>query len=234
MYSFSRLDNLISSHEAWSNKFFDRVQHGITLDSLRIVCPEYFQFTAAFPGILSNLVSRTEGGVQFHLVSILYSELGSGTESHAHSRLFRILCEELGAPVSTNGGGRPALPSTVKLIEGMRHIYGKNPIIESLGAQYALEFQADNMLRSFRRAFSILERPRAKAPEGMLFFTVHECDEPQHSDAMQKALLRCIENEAQLSNAARGAENCLDLLAGFWGGLYARLFRPTVVSAVRR
>lgn len=219
MDSLANLDSMISAHDAWSNKFFDIAEQGLPMEVLRRICPEYLSLTVAFPGILANLVSRTHGGVQFHLVSILYSELGAGTESRTHSQLFRTLCQELGVSNRVDDES-PRLASTKTTINGLRKIYQESPLVESMGAQYALEFQADNMLRSFRRAFAIFDRPKARESDGMLFFKVHEMDEPQHTDAMQKALLRCIASEGELNDAKLGALGCLDLLAGFWAGLF--------------
>lgn len=229
MTSFEKLDAMIRAHDAWKNRFFEACDDGLPLEMLRKVCPEYLYLTAAFPGILAHLVSRTCGGAQFHLVSILYSELGSGVEYHAHSRLFRILCEEVGAP-DLSSHEVPRLRSTRTTVDGLRGVYRDSPLLESMGAQYALECQADNMLRKFRRAFVLFDRSKAGESEGMTFFKVHETDEPQHTEAMQKALLRCMKSEGQLTEIQKCVQDCLDLLAGFWNGLYKEISRGQPVG----
>ncbi|MGF6637043.1 iron-containing redox enzyme family protein [Paraburkholderia sp. MM6662-R1] len=214
------LNSIINAHDACTNRFFEYIEGGLQLEDLRKICPEYLSFTSAFPGILAGLVSSTRGGVQFYLVSILYSELGSGVESKAHSRLFRTLCEEVGISDVTDDVNI-RLPSTKALVHGLHQIYHDgNQVIQGLGAQYALEFQADHMLKEFRKAFAWFDWPGSKGSEGLIFFEVHRSDEPDHSDAMRMALMRYIKEEDQLKEAEKGARKCLDLLAGFWEGLY--------------
>lgn len=215
---FSDLDDMISAHRAWSNDFFKQAEKGLPLEALRKVCPEYHLLTAEFPEILAQLVARTSGGTQFHLVSILYSELGGRDESHAHSKLFRRLCEEIGIS-GASLDDRDNLRVAPKTIAGLRSIYRDAPLTESLGAQYALEYQADNMLQSFRRAFALFDWKKSQESGGMLFFKVHRSDEPRHASAMQQALVRYISTEADLHVAAKGARDCLELFADFWEGL---------------
>lgn len=219
MNVLSGLDAMIQGHPAWNNPFFDRMKNGLSIGQLRKLCPEYLCFTQGFPGILSALVARADPRVQFYLVGILYSEMGSGVESNAHGNMFRRLCRDVGLrekdmPTS------PRLESTRKLIDGLRFLYGESALLNGIGAQYALEFQADNMLRSLRYAFSYLDSgDKSNRSQGMEFFEVHLVEEPGHISSMRHAVIRNQADDSDFVEIFEGAKSCLDLFSQFWRGL---------------
>ncbi len=220
--AFESIHEIAHAHGAWSNSFFDRAKRGLTQAQLHLVCPDYWRFTEAFPGILSQLIARVEGGTQFHLVSILFSELGSGVEANAHGNLFRRLCRDIGLR-DEEISSAPCRPETKELIEGLRHLYKNAVLPESLGAQYALEYQAQNMLASFKRAFALLDENSQNHVAGMSFFDVHDTEEPGHIAAMKFALIRCMREDADRPKVIGGARQCLNLFAKFWRGLDASI-----------
>jgi pyrroloquinoline quinone (PQQ) biosynthesis protein C len=218
MSIFDGLNAAICAHPAWDNAFFRRA-NDVSLAQLRKVVPEYLYFTSRFPAILGQLVARVDGGAQFYLVSILYSELGSGKESEAHANLFRRLCRDIGV-AQDKLNGAPRLQGTKDLTEGLYALYRDEPLAQSLGAQYALEFQADHMLKSFRRAFAVVDTGGSgRAPEGMFFFKLHETEEPDHIASMTQIIARYIQDDRDLASVLLGARQCLDLFAEFWSQL---------------
>jgi pyrroloquinoline quinone (PQQ) biosynthesis protein C len=216
MNDFVDLDAKILAHTAWDNAFF-RNAHTIRLDQLRRVAPEYFFVTDSFPAVLAQLIARVDSGTRFYLASILYSELGSGIESEGHGNLFRRLCGDIGV-AEEDLACAPRLQETHSLVTGLTELYRDSPIQSSIGGQYALEFQADNMLRSFRRAFSMLENASGLA-EGMKFFVVHDTVEPEHVQAMRQALVRYVRGGEDMRLILEGAQRCLDLFGEFWSGM---------------
>lgn len=224
MTFFEGLNATICAHPAWDNDFF-RNSRQLSLEQLRRVVPEYWYFTSQFPKILGQLVARVEGGAQFHLVSILYSELGSSRESESHANLFRRLCRDIGVEQDKLDAA-PRLEGTRALTGGLYELYGNAPLAHSLGAQYALEFQADNMLRSFRQAFSAVDSAGPGRPsEGMFFFKIHEKQEPEHIESMTRIMARYIKKDEDIAGVLSGARQCLDLFARFWSDLSAEIAR---------
>jgi pyrroloquinoline quinone (PQQ) biosynthesis protein C len=216
MNEFADLDAMILEHPAWKNQFFETAEK-IGVERLRRIVPEYYFVTDNFPAVLAQLIARVDNGTRFYLAGILYSELGSGIESEGHGNLFRRLCRDIGV-ADADLARAPLLPETRNLITGLAALYRDSPILASMGGQYALEFQADNMLRSFRRAFHMLENASGAA-EGMKFFVVHDKEEPEHIQAMRQALVRYARGDGDMQVILTGARRCLDLFGDFWSGM---------------
>jgi len=229
MNEFANLDAMIQGHSAWKNQFFDMAEK-IGMERLRRIVPEYYFVTDNFPGVLAQLIARVDHGTRFYLTGILYSELGSGIESEGHGNLFRHLCRDIGV-ADADLSRAPLLPETHNLINGLTTLYRDSPILASMGGQYALEFQADNMLRSFRKAFRMLENASG-ASEGMKFFVVHDKEEPEHIQAMRQALVRYARGNGEMQVILTGARRCLDLFGDFWSGMSRAVASWPETSAV--
>lgn len=211
---FDDVDELIRSHEAWSNGFFAYAATGPkwTSSDLAAFGWEYFWFTKAFPGILTQLAARVDDDyLRGFLIEIIYSELGKENRQRMHSELYRRLLSDTPQPPDQG----PRLPTTIQLIDGLNELYTSAPLPVALGAQYALERQAENMLQRFHVGFE-----RAGATDFQReFFAVHEVDEPDHITAMQGALSRFLNEHQERPAVLAGVRRCLDLFAGFWEGL---------------
>jgi pyrroloquinoline quinone (PQQ) biosynthesis protein C len=107
----------------------------------------------------------------------------------------------------------PFYPETQQLVGKLTRIYENEELSYSLGAQFALETQADNMLIQLGEGFSIFGNSRNIALD-KTFFQVHRTEEPNHFAAMRE----CIEvyEGVDALNVAKGARSCLDLFAEFW------------------
>lgn len=216
--NFKSLRLIIESSPAWKNDTFSRMENGLELQSLRRLSLEYLHFTESFPDILSRLICRVDGELMFWLVQILHSELGNGVEADSHDRLFRRLCLDIGVSKSDLIQG-PKLDSTKKFVHSLRELYGKGPLWQAIGAQFALEYQADNMLRKLRDAYQILESDTKAESEGIHFFKVHEDEEPEHVAAMEKLIAKGLGSESQKADIEQGTMACVDEFGRFWSGV---------------
>ena len=108
---------------------------------------------------------------------------------------------------------KPQYKETRELVDELARIYAREDLPYALGAQFALETQADNMLIQLGTGFSVFERWNQLRLKKN-FFEVHREEEPEHFAAMRK----CIEfYEFQDEKMVRdGSMRCLELLANFW------------------
>ncbi|MDO9708035.1 iron-containing redox enzyme family protein [Paracraurococcus lichenis] len=232
----SAINEKIARSRAWSNPVFERSRRGPwSCEDARVIGFEYLAFTAAFPKMLSALCARVDDdGMRALLVEILHSELGSGNPENAHARLFvRLLASCLDAQEVTRAlAERPQgrLPSTRDFLRGLQALYAEAPLSRALGAQYALEFQADNMLESLSRGFHAMRLDE----RNLEFFRVHEVEEKDHIRLMQIALQRLLHNGEDKEELMQGAQACTGLFSAFWHGIGEALARASPAAAPAR
>lgn len=221
---FTSVTQCIRDSNAWNNAAFVKFESGLDLENLRFISREYLFFTEAFPDILGKLIGRVDGGMKFWLVQIIYSELGTGKEAESHSRLFQRLCGDVGLVKHQLVGG-PALASTRKFLKDLASLYEHGDIWRAIGCQYALEFQADNMLRQLRKAYRILDQHNSSRSDGMYFFDIHEKEEPGHIAAMENVIAKGLKTFEDYTLMESGVDDCIRLFAMFWNGVSEEMDR---------
>jgi pyrroloquinoline quinone (PQQ) biosynthesis protein C len=227
MPMFLRIDETIRRSKAWDNPLFQEFRSpqlrwpGWPI--ARVVGPEYFYVTRTFPKILSILVARVDSEqLRAYLVRILYEELGSGDLKNAHFQLFRSVLEKAGAD-HIEGKRRQRKRETLALVDGLTKIYRDRELSVALGAQYALEFQAENMLSQLYEGFSKVIRDRR-----LEFFEVHWTQEVGHIQTMRECLTEAALDEDEAA-ILEGATECVELFGNFWAA-----FEPELLSEPMR
>jgi pyrroloquinoline quinone (PQQ) biosynthesis protein C len=152
------------------------------------------------------------------LVDILHSELGGGNSAGAHARLFANLLTSAGVPCDVLHAGA-TLTTTKHFLASLKHLYVRSHLLASIGAQYALEFQADHMLRMLGRGFDQMHLPY----ESLEFFRIHEDDEQDHIQCMTIVVNRLLDSNADRSRLHAGARECVRLFSEFWCGIAVEL-----------
>jgi pyrroloquinoline quinone (PQQ) biosynthesis protein C len=155
------------------------------------------------------------------LVRILYEELGSGDFEKAHFQLFRSVLEKVEAG-DIKEERRQRKRETLALVDGLAEIYRDRELFVALGAQYALEFQAENMLNQLHEGFSKVIR------DGELeFFQVHWTQEVGHIQAMRECLTGAALREDEPA-VLEGTNACLELFGNFWAAFESELLSKPV------
>jgi len=145
----------ITSQSALENDFYRRwISGSFSIEELELFARNYEAWVKSFPDALAILVGATDDlDAKGEYVKTLYSEMGYGNASKAHSVLLDHFFEELARRLGESGRldrdrlerEIEMLPSTRELIEGEQELYGDAHM--SFGAQLALEWQAYTMLR---------------------------------------------------------------------------------------
>ena len=223
---FSELDDLIDSHQACENNFFGRArERQWSYKQLLAFAPDYYYWVMSFPGILAELIGNVrDQDSQFFLTQILFSELGSGSKKRMHFKLLRDILQQLGLSESQIESG-PNYQETKILVEGMRHLYRHQDILQAMGAQYALEKQAFPMIEKLYDGFKHYNK---LTKEDFEYFELHLVEEPEHLECMQQCMVNYMNSLSDLSQIKTGAIECLSLIANFW----RRQFKE--VSALER
>lgn len=209
-----KFDFLIVNSRAYRNSLFsdfDPSQLGVT--NFNVICANYRTFTNAFPDILANLVKRvSDNQLRALLVEILHSELGQGEHRRAHSVLFLDFWKS-----SPHFRDSAPLRSSEMFVESLRQLFSEEPVLVGLGAQYALEHQAQNMLHQLKRLL-LLSSAMNERELDTRFFEIHEIEEPDHIDLMTIILNRLVDerNEPML---LLGAERCCALFGAYWDSI---------------
>ena len=234
----------ITSQPALENDFYRRWTSGsFSIEELEVFARNYEAWVKSFPDALATLVGVTDDlDAKGEYVKTLYSEMGYGNSSKAHSVLLDHFFEELANKLGENGRldrdrlerEIEMLPSTRELIEGERQLYGDAHM--SFGAQLALEWQAYTMLRKLydgaRNYLPLWSNPDEFHEACEYFYTHIGAAEKDHKEESLNAVERYALNEESLAWIVEGYQRHLKLISDFWLGLYNAVIRLPVKSNV--
>lgn len=217
-FNFKEVEERIKSHPAVNNDFFQRAKsQPWTQKELCSFASEYYAWVRLFPRMLATLIGQTtDYELLAYLSSILSSELGYGRPDYAHYHLLEDALKRVGVKRECLSSG-PKEQFTKKFLAELSGLYeskGSEYQI-ALGAQYALEVQADKMLRQLGDGF----RDLLSCNVGdIAYFQVHLNDEPEHARAMRHAVESILLKGEEPQKIHDGISRCLNLIADFWSG----------------
>jgi len=234
----------ITNQPALENDFYHRwISGSFSIEELEVFARNYEAWVKSFPDALATLVGATDDlDAKGEYVKTLYSEMGYGNSSKAHSVLLDHFFEELARKLGESGRldhdrlerEIEMLPSTRDLIEGERELYGDAHM--SFGAQLALEWQAYTMLRKLydgaRNYLPLWSNPDEFHEACEYFYTHIGAAEKDHKDESLNAVRRYARDEQSLAPIVEGYHRHLKLFADFWAGLYNAVTIPMVKSSV--
>jgi pyrroloquinoline quinone (PQQ) biosynthesis protein C len=232
----------ITSQSALENDFYRRWMSGsFSIEELEIFARNYEAWVKSFPDALATLVGATDDlDAKGEYVKTLYSEMGYGNSTKAHSVLLEQFFEALADKLGERGKLDPdrlereveMLPSTRELIEGERQLYGDAHM--SFGAQLALEWQAYTMLRKLydgaRNYLPLWSNPDEFHEACEYFYTHIGAAEKDHKDESLNAVERYAQDEESLAWIVEGYHRHLKLISDFWLGIYNALIGLPVKS----
>ena len=230
--SLEELLREITSDPALENDFYNKWMSEIfTIEQLEVFVRNYGAFVKAFPDAMATLIGTTDDiEAKSEYVKTLYSEMGYGNPTKAHSVLFKVFFNELSKKLGENGRLDPdrlekeieVLPTTRELIDGEQELYGDPQM--AFGAQLALEWQAYTMVRQLyegARNYTSCWSNADEFHEACEYFYVHiGAAEKEHKDESLHAMRRYARDEESIARIHRGYREHLSLIAGFWNGLY--------------
>ncbi len=233
----------ITSQSALENDFYRRWMSGsFSIEELEIFARNYEAWVKSFPDALATLVGTTDDlDAKGEYVKTLYSEMGYGNSTKAHSVLleqfFKALAEKLGESGRLDRDRLEReiemLPSTRELIEGERQLYGDAHM--SFGAQLALEWQAYTMLRKLydgaRNYLPLWSNPDEFHEACEYFYTHIGAAEKDHKEESLNAVERYATDEESLTWIVEGYHRHLKLISDFWLGLYNAMSQIPVKSS---
>ncbi|HKV39901.1 MAG TPA: iron-containing redox enzyme family protein [Blastocatellia bacterium] len=221
----------ITKHPALDNAFYsDWMSRCLNLNELQVFARNYGAWVRSFPDALATLVVTTSDlEAKGEYVKTLYSEMGYGNSSKAHSVLldafFSALAEKLGDRSRLDWGRLERdvelAPSTRDLLAGELELYRDAQM--SVGAQLALEWQAYTMLRQLydgaRNYLHLWDQPD-EFHEACEYFYAHiGAAEKDHKDQSLRALVQSA-REGTIGKTMQGYNRHLDLIFNFWNGLH--------------
>jgi pyrroloquinoline quinone (PQQ) biosynthesis protein C len=230
--SLEQLLREITNQSALENDFYRRWMSGsFSIEELEVFARNYGAWVKSFPDALATLVAATDDlDAKGEYVKTLYSEMGYGNSRKAHSVLLDDFFGELARKLGESGRldryrlerEIEMLPSTMKLIEGERKLYGDGQM--SFGAQLALEWQAYTMLRKLydgaRNYLSLWSNPDEFHEACEYFYTHIGAAEKDHKEESLNAVRRYARDEESLARIVEGYHGHLKLISDFWLGLY--------------
>lgn len=225
----------ITSQPALENDFYSKwMSESFRIEELEVFARNYGAWVKSFPDSLATLVITTDDlDAKGEYVKTLYSEMGYGNPRKAHSVLlddfFKELARKLGEGERLDRDRLEReiemLPSTRELIEGERELYGDAQM--SFGAQLALEWQAYTMLRKLydgaRNYLPLWSNPDEFHEACEYFYTHIGAAEKDHKEESLNAVRRYARDEESLARIVEGYHRHLELISGFWQGLYQAL-----------
>jgi pyrroloquinoline quinone (PQQ) biosynthesis protein C len=241
--SLEKLLQEITSQPALENDFYRRWMSGsFSIEELEVFARNYAAWVKSFPDALATLVSTTDDlDAKGEYVKTLYSEMGYGNSSKAHSMLLDHFFEELANKLGESGRldrdrlerEIEMLPSTQDLIEGERQLYGDAHM--SFGAQLALEWQAYTMLRKLydgaRNYLPLWSNPDEFHEACEYFYTHIGAAEKDHKEESLNAVQRYARHDESLALIVEGYHRHLKLISDFWLGLYNAVTRLPLKSS---
>ncbi|MGH9822794.1 MAG: iron-containing redox enzyme family protein [Blastocatellia bacterium] len=226
----------IGSHEALRNDFYrEWMSRSLSIEELEVFARNYGAWVRSFPNALATLIVTTgDLEAKGEYVRTLYSEMGYGNNSKAHSILLDMFFRELGKRLGDSARLEwkalertiEVLPSTAALIAGELDLY-RDPE-RSTGAQLALEWQAYTMLRQLydgaRNYLQLWENPD-EFHEACEYFYAHiGAAEKDHKEESLRALNRFASEGGSLQRVIEGYDRHLELIGKFWNGLHGATF----------
>jgi pyrroloquinoline quinone (PQQ) biosynthesis protein C len=222
----------ITKDPALDNDFYrEWMARRLSIEELEVFVRNYGGWVKSFPNALATLILTTEDlEAKSEYVKTLYSEMGYGNASKAHSVLLDVFFDDLSARMGEAGRldrGRlekniEMLPSTHGLIDGQQVLYSDPQM--SIGAQLALEWQAYTMLRQVydgaRNYIDLWPNPDEFHEACEYFYTHIGAAEKDHKEESLHALRRYAVNDEVLARITEGYRRQLDLLRDFWAGIY--------------
>jgi pyrroloquinoline quinone (PQQ) biosynthesis protein C len=232
----------ITNQSALENDFYRRWMSGsFSIEELEVFARNYEAWVKSFPDALATLVGATDDlDAKGEYVKTLYSEMGYGNSSKAHSVLLDHFFEELARKLGESGRldrdrlerEIEMLPSTRDLIEGERELYADTNM--SFGAQLALEWQAYTMLRKLydaaRNYLALRSNPHEIHDACEYFYTHIGAAEKDHKEESLNAVQRYARDEESLAWIVEGYQRHLKLISDFWLGLYNAVMELPVKS----
>jgi pyrroloquinoline quinone (PQQ) biosynthesis protein C len=232
----------ITNQSALENDFYRRWMSGsFSIEELEVFARNYEAWVKSFPDALATLVGATDDlDAKGEYVKTLYSEMGYGNSSKAHSVLLDHFFEELARKLGESGRldrdrlerEIEMLPSTRDLIEGERELYADTNM--SFGAQLALEWQAYTMLRKLydgaRNYLPLWSNPDEFHEACEYFYTHIGAAEKDHKEESLNAVQRYARDEESLAWIVEGYQRHLKLISDFWLGLYNAVMELPVKS----
>lgn len=233
----------ITSEPALENDFYRKwMSETFRIEELEVFARNYGAWVKSFPDSLAVLVSSTEDvDAKSEYVKTLYSEMGYGNPTKAHSVLLNLFYKELATQLGENGRLDPdrleqeieLLPSTRELIKGEFDLYADAEM--SFGAQLALEWQAYTMLRKLydgaRNYLPLWSNPDEFHEACEYFYTHIGAAEKDHKEESLNAVRRYAKDEHSLARIVEGYHQHLKLIADFWMGLYHAVTTPMAKSS---
>ncbi|MEN3329176.1 MAG: hypothetical protein V7638_3983 [Acidobacteriota bacterium] len=233
----------ITSQPALENDFYRKwMSESFSIEELEVFARNYGAWVKSFPDAMATLVLGTDDiDAKNEYVKTLYSEMGYGNPTKAHSVLLNLFFNELSKQLGANGRLDPdrlerefeMLPTTRELIDGEQELYGDSQM--SFGAQLALEWQAYTMLRKLydgaRNYLPLWSNPDEFHEACEYFYTHIGAAEKDHKEESLNAVRRYALDEHSLSRIIDGYHKHLKLIAEFWLGLYDAVTTPMVKSS---
>src|ERR1041384_870385 len=230
--ALAQLLEKITSQPALENDFYRSwIAGSFSIEELEVFARNYEAWVKSFPDALATLVGVTDDlDAKGEYVKTLYSEMGYGNSSKAHSVLLDHFFEELANKLGENGRldrdrlerEIEMLPSTRELIEGERQLYGDAHM--SFGAQLALEGQGHTMLRKLydgaRNSLPLWSNPDEFHEACEYFYPHIGAAEKDHKEESLNAVQRYARDEESLARIVEGYHRHLKLISDFWLGLY--------------
>jgi pyrroloquinoline quinone (PQQ) biosynthesis protein C len=222
----------ITHHPALNNAFYrEWMSRNMSIEELELLARNYGAWVRSFPDALAILIVSTDDlNAKGEYVKTLYSEMGYGNTSKAHSVLldefFKELSHKLGEDSRLDRERLETevemLPTTQDLIEGERELY--QDALKSVGAQLALEWQAYTMLRQLydgaRNYLPLWSNPDEFHEACEYFYTHIGAAEKDHKRESLNAVKQYAVDEHSRARIIEGYNRHLELISNFWEGLH--------------
>jgi pyrroloquinoline quinone (PQQ) biosynthesis protein C len=233
----------ITSQPALENDFYNKwMSESFSIEELEVFARNYGAWVKSFPDAMATLVLGTDDlDAKNEYVKTLYSEMGYGNPTKAHSVLLNLFFNELSKQLGEKGRLDPErlerefemLPTTRELIDGEQKLYADSQM--SFGAQLALEWQAYTMLRKLydgaRNYLPLWSDPDEFHEACEYFYTHIGAAEKDHKEESLNAVRRYARDEHSLARIVDGYHKHLKLIAEFWLGLHDAVTTPMVKSS---
>jgi pyrroloquinoline quinone (PQQ) biosynthesis protein C len=217
----------ITSQPALENDFYRKwMAESFSFEELEVFARNYGAWVKSFPDAMATLVTATDDlDAKSEYVKTLYSEMGYGNPTKAHSVLLTLFFNELSKQMGEKGRLDPErlerefemLPTTRELIDGEHELYADSQM--SFGAQLALEWQAYTMLRKLydgaRNYLPLWSNPDEFHEACEYFYTHIGAAEKDHKDESLNAVKRYARDEHSLARIVDGYHKHLKLIAEF-------------------